>query len=324
MVDGNQHTTMSRAEAEQFTSALGQIHAGGWQLSIQAWRLGVPQALGLTHEQWVTDALGGYVRLAVPERREAVKELAEDGLSQRQIADVLGVSHKTVDRDLGVSNDTANDPHDAYVPRGIVSNDTPDDEADDDDTWWDVEEPEPSPPPLPLQVQADKPHVHVAQNSGEHEWYTPPEYIVAARSVLGAIDLDPASSAAANEVVRAGTFYTIDDDGLNQSWSGRVWMNPPYQQPAVDDFCTRLAREYGAGTVTEAIVLVNNATETKWFQEVAAQCTAICFPRGRVKFWHPHKESAPLQGQAVLYLGRDAEAFRAAFVRFGFVTGRAD
>ena len=54
-------------------------------------------------------------------------------------------------------------------------------------------------------------------------------------------------------------------------------------------------------------------------EEMAAQAAAFCFPRGRVKFWHPRKESAPLQGQAVLYLGGNAEAFRLAFVRFGFV-----
>jgi hypothetical protein len=45
---------------------------------------------------------------------------------------------------------------------------------------------------------------------------------------------------------------------------------------------------------------------------------ALCFPRQRVKFWHPEKESAPLQGQAVIYLGPKVAEFRAEFVRFGF------
>lgn len=53
-------------------------------------------------------------------------ELSEEGLSQRQIADVLGVSHKTVDRDLDVSNDTKTPEEQAQMQPVNVSNDTDD------------------------------------------------------------------------------------------------------------------------------------------------------------------------------------------------------
>ena len=101
-----------------------------------------------------------------------------------------------------------------------------------------------------------------------------------------------------------------------------MWMNPPYAHPAVDRFCTRLAREYEAGTVAEACALVNNATETAWFQVVLAEAAAVCFPRARIRFWQPGRDSAaPLQGQAVLYLGPNAARFKTEFVRFGPVLG---
>ena len=159
---------------------------------------------------------------------------------------------------------------------------------------------------------------HVANNSGNNEWYTPDEFIEAARHVMGRIDLDPASNAIANEHVKATTYYSIDDDGLTKEWSGKVWMNPPYEGKLIVQFVEKLNAEFVAGQVTEAVVLVNNATETKWFQSLARHASAVCFPQSRIKFWYPGTEAAPLQGQAFLYLGANSRAFIAVFQSFGF------
>ena len=167
-------------------------------------------------------------------------------------------------------------------------------------------------------VEAVKSRPHVANNSGDNEWYTPKEYIEAARQVLGKIDVDPASNPVANEVVQAATFYTSEDSGLDKDWNGAVWMNPPYESGLIGQFVEKLCDSYASGTVSKAVVLVNNATETRWFQSLAEQASAVCFPKGRVKFWHPRKVAVPLQGQAILFLGPNTEEFARAFSQFGF------
>lgn len=165
---------------------------------------------------------------------------------------------------------------------------------------------------------------HVANNSGNNEWYTPSKYIESARIVMGNIDVDPASSRIANATVRADTFYTAEDNGLSHDWNGRVWMNPPYAQPLISEFCSRLVAQYIDEIITQACVLVNNATETGWFQEMLREARAVCFPKGRVRFIDPegNPSGAPLQGQAVLYFGENVEAFESEFSQFGTVLKR--
>lgn len=161
---------------------------------------------------------------------------------------------------------------------------------------------------------------HVAHNSGQNEWYTPRDIIDAAREVMGGIDLDPASTATANKVVGATRYYTAEDDGLSKKWVGRIWMNPPYAAGLVDRFANALAEHVRSGSVTEAVVLVNNATETEWFTTLAGVASALCFPRGRVRFWRPDEtSSAPLQGQCLLYCGENTKRFISAFGQRGIV-----
>lgn len=171
--------------------------------------------------------------------------------------------------------------------------------------------------PVNLAPLAPKPHV--AHNSGNNEWYTPAEYIEAARAVMGDIDLDPATSCKANEIVGAKMFYTAEDDGLLHPWSGRVWMNPPYSSDLIKRFAEKIAFHYEQGDIPEAIILVNNATETGWFQTLIKNASAVNFPGGRVRFWQPDGDKgAPLQGQAIIYLGDSPQAFGAEFSSFGW------
>jgi phage N-6-adenine-methyltransferase len=156
--------------------------------------------------------------------------------------------------------------------------------------------------------------------TGENEWYTPPQYIEAARACLGSIDLDPATAATAQKTIRAARFFTRDDDGLKQEWHGRIWLNPPYSQPDIARFIDKLLIEVNAGRATEAILLTHNYTDTGWFHAAAGQCAALCFTRGRIRFVGASGEiAAPTQGQAFFYFGPGLDRFRASFGSFGFI-----
>lgn len=163
---------------------------------------------------------------------------------------------------------------------------------------------------------------HVTHNSGNNEWYTPTPLIESARTVLGTIDCDPASSDIANRAVRAAVHFTKEQDGLAQPvWGDRVWMNPPYAQPWIAQFAASLRDRALKGEVKQACVLVNNATETGWFDTLMCVASAVCFLRKRVRFIDPEgrPSGAPLQGQAIIYIGEDVAAFAAEFRQHGTV-----
>lgn len=155
--------------------------------------------------------------------------------------------------------------------------------------------------------------------SGNNEYYTPGRYIEAAREVMGGIDLDPASCAMAQETVKAGAYFSQEDDGLTKQWKGRVWMNPPYAAGLIDKFIDKLLDEHEARNVKEAIVLVDNRTDTGWFHKLVSGCARLCFTRGRINFYNEKTDSSsPANGSAIFYFGERPEAFETVFSRFGF------
>jgi len=162
---------------------------------------------------------------------------------------------------------------------------------------------------------------HVTKSTGENEWYTPEKYINAARSVMGDIDVDPASSDIANQIVKAKKYYTINDNGLTKPWSGRVWMNPPYSQPLINEFSQTFVDKYNSGEIKEACVLTNNATETIWLQVLLSICDQVCFIKGRIKFIDVKGMTrlSPLQGQLILYFGKNVAVFYNYFNVFGII-----
>jgi phage N-6-adenine-methyltransferase len=160
-------------------------------------------------------------------------------------------------------------------------------------------------------------------HTGEMEWYTPTLYIEKARRVLGDIDLDPASCAAAQEIVKAAGFYTVEDDGLKQKWRGRVWLNPPYAGALIAEFAEKMVASWNAGELVAAFMLTNAYPDTSWWHALAAASNAVCFTRGRIKFESPYGEKcAPTNGQSFFYFGTELERLREEFSDVGLIMVR--
>lgn len=157
--------------------------------------------------------------------------------------------------------------------------------------------------------------------SKSNEWYTPPEYIEAARRVMGEIDLDPASNDIAQEWIRARTYYTEETDGLAHEWNGRLWMNPPWGR-LTSDFVVRLASEIDGGRVTEAIALVNaHATDTNWFAPLWDG--TLCFTDHRINYHSGGEEgSGSTHGSVFVYFGPHRPAFIREFAKWGAIVAR--
>src|SRR5688572_7934030 len=98
--------------------------------------------------------------------------------------------------------------------------------------------------------------------AGSDEAYSPAWLVDAARTVLGAIDLDPASCAWAQTVVRAAEWYGEQHNGLAQPWHGRMWLNPPFSDSL--PWVRKAVQYWRAGNVSAALLLVRGDPSTEY------------------------------------------------------------
>lgn len=265
---------------------------------------------------------------------DAVKALAEErmksgkanptptlagGESRDELAKMAGVGHTTYQKGVDILENAPKAVVDAVKSEELSINAgyqvTKLEPEEQKEIAWRIENTEDEPKAI---VQDVLKRPHVSFNSGNNEWYTPAEFIESAREVMGSIDLDPASNDIANQVVKAEKYYTAETNGLDKTWRGNVWMNPPYASELIGKFVDKLVAE--RSNYEQAIVLVNNATETEWFNKIISVSSAVCFPKSRVKFYMPDgKTGAPLQGQAVLYIGKNTQRFTDSFQKMGWV-----
>lgn len=116
--------------------------------------------------------------------------------------------------------------------------------------------------------------VHFSAN--DQTWQTPRQLFNDVQEKYS-LNLDVAASAFNTMLPR---YYTIEQDGLAQSWRGeRVWCNPPYGK-GMGAWIKKLAEE----DTEIAVGFIPARTDTRWFHEYVLYRAEINFIKGRVKF----------------------------------------
>jgi DNA N-6-adenine-methyltransferase (Dam) len=143
------------------------------------------------------------------------------------------------------------------------------------------------------------------------EWYTPAEIIEPIRKFYGGrIDLDPATCGKANSnIVKAWHTYTINYSGLDKTWSGNVWVNPPY---CGKDTVKKWIDKANSSLVSNQIVMLVNRSDAKWYYKFLDNHKGAYYQfRNRIKFIDgiTGKKSSPRYNNDLIYWGNNPSGF---------------
>lgn len=110
--------------------------------------------------------------------------------------------------------------------------------------------------------------------------------------------LDPCST---DENAKCEKHYTIEEDGLHNSWENEVvWCNPPYSN--CYEWCLKALAESMFNNAT-VVMLLPSRTDTKWFHLIVLPFTEIRFIRGRLRF-NNSDQNAPFPSLIAIFRPR--------------------
>lgn len=172
-----------------------------------------------------------------------------------------------------------------------------------------------------------------AQHSSRSDsWGTPRHVIDLVRTVLVTIDFDPASSAEFNDLVKANSYLTAEDDGLSADWKhGSVYCNPPggkrLGKSMTQLFWSRLMSHLKTGAMTHAIFMAFSleamqSTQGKGVPSIAE--FMFCIPSKRLAFVSPGglPGLAPAHSNCIVYVPGSidrSKRFQQEFEKLGVV-----
>lgn len=153
-------------------------------------------------------------------------------------------------------------------------------------------------------------------------WSTPEWLIDLCLDVVGPFDVDPATHELARKIVAARTYYTAQTNGLDKSWWGNVWLNPPYSTELIRQFASKALAEWARGDIANMFVLTNTSHSVGWWKDLASKASAVVLLSKRVSFWHPDPNAIcdrPRYDNTLFYFGDEAGRVAELFEDHGLV-----
>lgn len=132
-------------------------------------------------------------------------------------------------------------------------------------------------------------------------WSTPQAFFDALNAEFG-FTLDVCATA---ENAKCGRYFTLEDNGLEHNWKGRIFCNPPYGRE-IGKWVQKAQWSVQVAEIAElAVLLLPARTDTAWFQDYVLPYAELRWVRGRLKFGNA-KHSAPFPSVVAVYRGRNA------------------
>ena len=132
--------------------------------------------------------------------------------------------------------------------------------------------------------------------SDTSEWATPQDFFDKLNAEFH-FTLDPCATP---ENAKCGKFYTKEQNGLAQDWTGEtVFCNPPYGKE-ISAWVEKCYKHSLSGEC--AVMLIPSRTDTRWFHEWVYGKAELRFVKGRLRF-NDSKGSAPFPSLVVVYRG---------------------
>ena len=145
-------------------------------------------------------------------------------------------------------------------------------------------------------------------SSATDNWATPQAFFDKLHAVFN-FELDVCASPTNAKCPR---YFTEQDNGLVQTWTGTCWMNPPYGR-GIGDWMKKAYESARSGATV--VCLVPARTDTRWWHDYAVKGEVYYVP-GRLKFGDA-RASAPFPSAVVTFRPQVSWALAGAAVEGG-------